>query len=236
MRTFTVITSSIGGKLAHEIYDFFIPKEHKTKNRGWYLPLGGLEIPLGERDMNKLLVTNWKKIMCPSRNERKWHSNQPLQPLVCSKCGEKFGEWRKYTIGFECFHPNQGEIVLNDKVIKDAFCLKLRDRYTGEYNGKSLLVAPDKEQAEALIYWKLWDHVPIFPDDRRIIASDTWLFSNSHYLIALKPGSSFIAIKAHQLPANYTLELAFGGSQIRVTKKVLTQEQEVTPAQEQAAP
>lgn len=228
MRTFTVITTSVAGKLVHEIYDFFIPKEHDIKSRGWYLPFGDLKIPLGERDIDKLLQTSWKKIPCPSRDERKWQSKLLSEPLICPKCSEKFGKWRKYTIGFECFHPNQGEVVLSDKVVKNAFCLKLRDQFTKEYNGKFLLVAPDKEQEEALVYWKIWDHELFLPTDRQVIAKEFRLFDDSNFLLTLEPGSSILAVKVHEVPANYILKLTYDGNQIQVIKNVLRQEQDAS--------
>lgn len=227
MRTFTVITSLTDGVLKHEIFDFLIPKKNEERAGEWFLPFGSTRIPLGKRDLDKLLQTGWKKIPCSARGERRWSGQKSAQPLICDKCGEKYGNWQPYKIGFECFHPANGEMVLSDKIISNAFCLKLRDKYTEEYSGKLLLVAPDKEQEEALIHWDLSDHAALF-EDGRIIAQDTWPFRTNHYLVALKPGSSLPAIKSHEQSAAYTLVLSFDGNSVHVTKKELVARQEVS--------
>jgi hypothetical protein len=223
MKAFTVITTASG----HEIFPFFTVKE-RTKGIGWFLDFGcflEMNVPLGDRDLSKLLVKNGEQIPCPQRNRREWTAKvrDEDEPQIC-ECGQKYTPWQKYTIGFECFHPDAGTVTRQDLVVKDAFCLRLHDKNTNDYNGKCLLIAPNKEQTEALVYWKLEGHKIIGEKDKRVIHQSSFL-GDHHYLIAVRPSSNVIACKDVDKPATYALELCFDGKNVTLKKNILVEEQ-----------
>ena len=194
-------------------------------------------IALGKRDADSIIRP--RRLPCPRRNESETVYKAELlaekqAPRVCDKCGEAYGEWtpQKHWGGSQYWtrkHPNTGEVD-GPACVHDVGVVALKDKNTGESNGKFLIVAPRPgHDNRVLVLWRVssgyrgsasisaGEGVTLIATDSSWHSGRGSLGETAEVLAILKPGQELTAHRSGRRVQETRARLVWDGKEIKVT-------------------
>jgi hypothetical protein len=187
-------------------------------------------IPVGRRDADTVIETTMKS--CPNRNKLREIGDEWF---TCEACGtkyvdtdEKIKKWGQEEPVMAQKHPNTGEVV-NTTRITDVGVVALKDKESGEPNGKFLLVAPrNRKDNCVVVFWSVssgyrgssgieaGEGVKVIGYDHSWHSGRGSLGSTAEMLAILTPGQELIAVRFGRRVQDTRARLSYDGKEVKV--------------------